>query len=279
MQTADAISVQTPVEICGCVVERILVDHSSWLAVGPGGRQVVLKVIDSDCLFHDSLHPSVRDRLGRVRELAHPSVANLLGVERDDNVVYLMWEYIEGVAFDFYAGANRSPREVAAAARELVLAVDLLHMQGIVHGALIGSNVIVSPSNTVKITHISPLLYTDPSVDIECIWNLLDQAAEALGDRGKSLADVVIAARASKSTLRQFATALSTLVNGRDAKGSALPDIENNATPRKRSLIGAALAAMFGLIVAWGVWHAVEGGRADHGADAGHVPLHAAQER
>ncbi|HWE03824.1 MAG TPA: protein kinase [Tepidisphaeraceae bacterium] len=278
MGFAEAISVSSPAELCGCRVDRILTADHSWLATAAGVRQVVLKIIDPDCLIRDALHPSVRDRLGRVRELAHPSVANLLGVERDGGAVYLMWEYIEGISFDIYAGAARSPREIAAAARELVLAVDLLHMQGIVHGALIGANVIVSPSNAVKLTHISPLLYTDPAVDVECIWNLLEQAAEGLGDRGKSLADAIAVNRARQSSLRQLAAMLSTLVNGRDAKGAAT-EVESNSTPRRRSLIGAALAAMFGVIVAYGVWHAVEGGRSDHSADTTRIPFHNSAER
>ena len=109
-------------------------------------------------MLRGSLHPSVRDRLTRVRELAHGSVANLFGVEREGDVAYLMWEYVEGIPFDLFAGANRAPHETAMAARELVMAVDLLHMQGIVHGALIGSNVIIVPAGGVRLTHISPLL-------------------------------------------------------------------------------------------------------------------------
>jgi len=278
MEICEAISVSFPAELCGCSIDRILADGQSWLATAPGGRKVVLKTVDSDCLIHNSLHPSVRDRLGRVRELAHPSVANLLGVERDGDAAYLMWEYIEGAQFDLYAGANRSPREIAAAARELALAVDLLHMQGIVHGALIGANIIVTSGNVVKLTHISPLLYVDPSVDVECIRNLLEHAAEGLGDRGKSLAEAIVKSRADKSTLRQLAAMLSTLVNGRNSTGIATAEDHTNATPRKRSLIGAALAAMFGLIVAWGVWHAVEGGRPTH-AENTRLPLHIQAER
>jgi len=278
MKISEAISVSSAVELCGCCIDRILAEDRSWLATARGSRKVVLKTIDSDCLIHNSLHPSVRDRLGRVRELAHPSVANLLGVERDGDAAYLMWEYIEGVEFDVYAGANRSPREIAAAARELVLAVDLLHMQGIVHGALIGGNVIVTPGNSVKLTHISPLLYVDPRVDVECIWNLLEHAAEGLGDRGKSLAEAIAKSRADKSSLRQLAAMLSTMVNGRNATAASAPQDDANSTPRRRSLIGAALAAMFGLIVAWGVWHAVEGGRPAH-AENTPLLLHSQAER
>src|SRR3982751_1045875 len=55
----------------------------SFEAKGPGGRSVVLKPLDRDCLLPSGLHPSIKERLARVRELALGSVANLYGVERE----------------------------------------------------------------------------------------------------------------------------------------------------------------------------------------------------
>ena len=228
MHNTEANSVSLPVEICGCCIDRVLTDDRSFLAVGPGGRNVVLKTIDPDCLLRGSLHPSVRDRLSRVRELANASVANLFGVERDGDVAYLMWEYVEGLPFDVYAAANCTPRDMAVAARELVMAVDLLHMQGIVHGALIGSNVIVLPGGGVRLTHVSPLLYTDPSVDIECIWNLLEYAAEQLGEQGEPLTAIVVEGRQGTMTLRQLATRDSAAADGH----AAMP--ARRSSPRRR---------------------------------------------
>src|SRR5579871_1981073 len=147
--------------LCGYPVARVLLPDHTFLAQGPGGRSVVLKTIDPDCMLRGALHPSVRDRLSRVRELAHPNVANLFGVEREDNDPYLVWEFIEGSTFDVFTTKDRSLREIAMIARELVVAVDLLHVQGIVHGALVASNVIVTPGSGVRLTHISPLIYID----------------------------------------------------------------------------------------------------------------------
>jgi hypothetical protein len=272
MENTETIRVSLPMEICGCFVDRVLTEDHTFLAVGPGGRNVVLKAIDPDCLLRGTLHPSVRDRLSRVRELAHGSIANLFGVEREGDVAYLIWEYVEGFPFDISA-ANRTPRELAVAARELVMAVDLLHMQGIVHGALIGSNVIVSPAGGVRLTHISPLLYCDPGVDLECIWNLLANAAEQLGDRGMALALVVTEGREGKITLRQLATRLGALIDTRDAQKGAEPEVLPTSNPRRRALFGAALVALMGVAAAWGVWHAIEGGHFVI-ADTHHIPFH-----
>lgn len=251
----------TPAEICGCCIQRVLTADQSYLAVGPGGRTVVLKKIDPDCLIGKSLHPVVRDRLTRVRELAHASVANLFGVEREGENAYLMWEYADGVRLDFYAEADHSLREVAAVMRELVLAVDLLHMQGIVHGALIGSNVIVTAGKAVRLTHISPLIYTDPAVDIECVMNLLDLAAEQLGEQGVSLAALANEARQSHMSLRDLGRRLGALIDTRDAKRSVTPEPEAPSGPRRRALLGAALATGLGLALAGSAWYAIQTGK------------------
>jgi hypothetical protein len=277
MESTATILTPSPTEICGYVIDRVLTEDQSYLAIGPAHRAVVMKKLDPDCLIGSSLHPTVRERLSRVRELAHSNVANLFGVERDGTDAYLMWEYVEGVRLDFYADANHSPREVAAVARELVLAVDLLHMQGIVHGALIGSNVVVTFGGSVRLTHISPLLFTDPAVDIECVWNLLDHAAEQLGDRGKLLAGVVAEAREKGMSLRQLATRLGPLVDSRDSKKLPEPEPGPKNGPRRRALYGAALVAGLGMVLAWGAYRAIESGRFSL-PDRVHLPFHAPAE-
>src|ERR671912_347757 len=80
-----------PQEICGYPVDSALSAGGedglppSYFAIGPGGRGVVLKPLESDCVLKGkgTLHPSIKERLSRVRELALAGVANLYGVERD----------------------------------------------------------------------------------------------------------------------------------------------------------------------------------------------------
>src|SRR4051812_22908108 len=71
-------------EIAGYTIVEELPPAQPFLALAHGNRQVVLKPIAPDCLVVRpagvKLHPSIRDRLARVRELAHARVANLHGV-------------------------------------------------------------------------------------------------------------------------------------------------------------------------------------------------------
>src|SRR5437879_4393022 len=96
-----------PAQIGGYEILSELSLGQSYLAVAPGSRVVVLKMLDRDCLLRGGanprLHPSIRDRLGRVRELAHGRIANLHGVEHDSGLVYLVWEYVAGQTLEEWA--------------------------------------------------------------------------------------------------------------------------------------------------------------------------------
>ncbi len=94
-----------PAAICGYGVQRLL-GQASYL-VRAEGREAVLKVLDDDCMLRGQLHPMIRDRLGRVREVAHIGVANLLGAQRHEGGMYLVWQFVEGVPLDEFAAQHK----------------------------------------------------------------------------------------------------------------------------------------------------------------------------
>src|SRR5438309_11298777 len=112
--TPNAASSAPAAEIGGYEILDELTAEQSYLAVAPGGRRVVLKMLEPDVIARGQLHPSVRDRLGRVREIAHAGVANLHGAERDAGRAYLVWEYVEGEPLETWceAAAALSPRDL-----------------------------------------------------------------------------------------------------------------------------------------------------------------------
>ena len=145
-------------------------------STGPGQpsnpHKVVRKRLDEDCLLDGELHPSIAERLARVRELPVGSVANLHGVERDEHGVWLVWQFIDGVTLDEFASQSHSQPERDNVIHELRLAVAAMHAHGIVHGAIHGRNVIIDSRGRVCLTHVSPLLYSDPADDIREVERL-----------------------------------------------------------------------------------------------------------
>jgi hypothetical protein len=300
-----------PEEICGYPVDSALSAGGedglppSYFAIGPGGRGVVLKPLESDCVLKGkgTLHPSIKERLSRVRELALAGVANLYGVERDrpaepggntngngsatarsagtaavPGQAWLIWEFVPGQTFDEYAAApGRTPREVAVAARELILTVESLHLQGIVHGSIKGGNVIVAPGGCVRLTHVSPLLYTDPAEDTRGVLDLLLRAVRGRKEErtplGRLLTEAAGALAApgtvvhpshvspdAHAALRQLGARLAGLIDagGQSAQGPQGREAHRaESGPRRRALLGAAVTLLVGAAAAYGVWYAI----------------------
>jgi hypothetical protein len=256
MTDSPATTSEAPSAVCGYTVDSTLSDDGCYLAIGPGGRGVTLKRMEDDCILKGQLHPAVKERLERVREIAHGGVANLFGVERDGGAAWLVWEYVQGEPFDAYAAKpERSLRELAAAGREVALAVDLLHMQGIVHGAVHAGNVIVSPAGPVRLTHVSPLLYEDAQHDADAVLAMLESAISLRGGENSSLGWLLARAREERPGLRALAARLAALVESRELGdvGGADPGAEDQR-PRRRALYAAVVVAALGVsagVLAW----------------------------
>jgi serine/threonine protein kinase len=139
----------------------------------PPDSPVFRKRLADDCLLDRELHPSIAERLSRVRELPVASVANFSGVEVDPDGVWLTWQYIQGVNLEQYVAKQRSKQELVELTKELRLAVVALHSHGIVHGAIHERNVIIDPRGRVYLTHVSPLLFSDPADDDRAVAEML----------------------------------------------------------------------------------------------------------
>jgi hypothetical protein len=240
-----------PSEIGGYPIVRTLVPGQSWLATAEGGagRTLVLKALDEDCLWKGQLHPNVKDRLGRVRELAHAGVANLYGVERDAGLTYLVWEFVFGETLDDFAKSPTcTQRDFLVLARELALEVEMLHARGIVHGTLKPSNVIVTADRRTVLTHVSPLLYSDPADDVQAVISLLADLLEVRGESGSPLGRLLQEVSGGEIGLRRLATRMGALIDSRDASGAEEPsDRPIGRRIRRRAMLGATATAILGV--------------------------------
>jgi hypothetical protein len=242
-------------EIGGYQVIRVLSPDRTWLARAPGGRLVVLKSLDDDCLWKGQLHPNIKDRLGRVRELAHVGVANLFGVERAGSLVYMVWEFVPGVTFDEHAAARERPwRDVLALMRELILSVEMLHGRGIVHGAIKASNVIVGERGERAIlTHVSPLLYGDPQEDVRAVTAMFRELLELRGEGRSAAAKLLEEVPARDLSLRQLAGRLGGMIESREGELADGPGVRDSGGIRRRTLIAAAGVAALAVALFTGI--------------------------
>ena len=218
-------------------------------------RPVVFKPLDADCLLDGQLHPMIRQRLERVRELPLTAVANLIGVERVDGAARLMWEFVPGTPLADLGGDEAAWVRVT---REAILAVESLHASGIVHGAIHERNVIVTDRGEVKLTHVSPLLYDDPEQDAADLRDMLDRLVA--GNLPKSrLSDVLTSAAAENWPLPELYARLAGVDQPAAAAAAEPERVEPAPTIRARPLVAAAVVALAGVLIVAGVlWYVSE---------------------
>jgi serine/threonine protein kinase len=237
----------TPSDIGGYRIIRAL-SEQSWLAEAAGDRRVVLKALDEDCLWKGQLHPNVKDRLARVRELAHPGVANLYGVERDGGWTYLVWDDVEGISLDEFAASSRcNPHDLLVLSRELVLSVEVLHARGIVHGMLKSSNVIIDRGGRAVLTHVSPLLYTNPAQDVATLVGMLAGLLESRNESASPLGRLLQQAASEEWPLRRLALRLGALLDSRGTEAGEIAETRLADRTKRRALLGAGATAVLGI--------------------------------
>jgi tRNA A-37 threonylcarbamoyl transferase component Bud32 len=233
-----------------------VLSESAILCLAPGDHYIVLKPLDAECLLKSGLHPSIKERLTRVRELAHTGVANLYGVERDSaGGAWLVWEYVPGHSLDeLIKNHDPQPRNLWVIARELIVAIEALHARGIVHGSIHERNVIVGATELVRLTHVSPLLYSEVADDETAVLDLLERMGVGVHHQ---LMKIVVAARAQPQPLRYIRWQLAGLIESREVAEHAMP-VETRArpSPRRRALIAAILLTVAGVGIAYSMMRA-----------------------
>ena len=212
---------------------------------GMTGRKTIVKRLDDDCLLDGQLHPSIRQRLERVRELPLRGVANLLGVERggdSEGAANLVWEYVPGRPLEEVTGDEPTWRRLC---REVILAVEALHAAGIVHGAIHGRNVIVTDAGEVRLTHVSPLLYTDPEQDEGDVIRMLREVVTRQLPRTQLARDLEEADDAGWRLSELYAQ----LGESSSADAGVLDDAYYVPDIRTRAIVLAGIAALAGVAV------------------------------
>ena len=215
--------------------------------VDPAGRRWVLREVPPDCLHGGGLHPAIRERLARVREVPHARVATLAGVVRGTNgVAYAVWADVDGLPID---RADVSVERLPTVARELASAVELLHARGLVHGGLTADAVLVTPAGDVWLTDVSPYLWDDPAVDVRAVADLLAALPAAASLTPPRVDDLP-----ASVALRDLGTRWPTPTPAAPPAGGRF---------RRRAAVAAAAVAAAAVAVAW-VIHGRTSRPADH---------------
>jgi serine/threonine-protein kinase len=115
-------------------------------------RQVAIKVL-ADVLRDDELAWARLLREARLAsQLNHPHIAAIYDLGEEDGRAYIVMEYVEGLALsDLIPEGGMPLAQVARYAVQISGALAFAHQQGVIHGDLKGSNIIVTSEGNIKL--------------------------------------------------------------------------------------------------------------------------------
>lgn len=231
------------------VLERL--SERSAKALTAGGRELVLKAISKS----DSPERAA-GRYARAREIMHPSLANVVGIEEHGGERYLVYQFVKGLAVDDWVRAKGPSRAaIARLVRDAAETLDYIHKQGVVHGRPGAGNLIVTARGGLRVVDIAPDPVADPVVDVKCLGELLRGALAAGGSDTSDDLDRIIerATGGSYASARAMAEDLRNYCDGR-----ALHEVAERRAPpvflRREFLVGmgalGAAAVLFVVLLA-----------------------------
>jgi serine/threonine-protein kinase len=117
-------------------------------------RDVAIKVLNYDFANEQDLKKRFQREALSATSLTHPHIVNIFDVGEDEELHYLVMEYIEGQTLKKYIQTN-GPLPVQLAVkimRQLVSAIANAHHNGIIHRDIKPQNILMDAEGNVKIT-------------------------------------------------------------------------------------------------------------------------------
>jgi hypothetical protein len=199
-------------------------------ASADGGERVAVKVFSR----REGLAPRADREARTARKLDHPNIHTVLGVEGDDDHVYLVSKLVEGERLDRSGLADdQAVRAIAAVCDALAHA----HARGIVHRDVKPANILVARDGTVTLTDFgiaSDEDSRDQTVDERVLGTLSYMSPEqAAGTRASGATDVWAAALTLYTQLtganpyraKTLAQLLEKLAAGAEPLAAVRPDL------------------------------------------------------
>ena len=115
-------------------------------------RVVAIKIPRSGVLATDEDENRFVREARNVAQLQHPGIVAIYSVGRSEAFPYLVCEFVEGVTLAQYLSAKQfSVRDGAKLMRDVALALQHAHEQGVIHRDLKPSNIMLTPDGTPRI--------------------------------------------------------------------------------------------------------------------------------
>lgn len=125
-------------------------------------RDVAMKVLRYDFTNEEELHRRFQREASSVTSLAHPNIVAIYDVGEDQDIHYIVMEYVKGKTLKQYIQefAPLSPAKSVQIMKQLTSAIAHAHENGIIHRDIKPQNILMDEQGNVKVTDFGIALTT-----------------------------------------------------------------------------------------------------------------------
>lgn len=117
-------------------------------------RDVAVKILRLDFSDEDEFIRRFQREAQSATSLHHPNIVNIYDVGEEDNIYYIVMEYVDGMTLKQYIQSHHpiSVVKVLDIVKQLTSALEQAHLNNIIHRDIKPQNVLIDHEGTVKIT-------------------------------------------------------------------------------------------------------------------------------
>lgn len=117
------------------------------------GRTVAVKILRENLTGDNDLVRSFRREALSAANLTHPNIVNVYDVGQEDNLYYIVMEYIEGQTLKdlILEKGTLSPSQVVSIAIQICEALEEAHKHNTVHRDIKPHNILITPEDRIKV--------------------------------------------------------------------------------------------------------------------------------
>ncbi|WXR61667.1 Stk1 family PASTA domain-containing Ser/Thr kinase [Peptostreptococcaceae bacterium AGR-M142] len=116
-------------------------------------RYVAIKILKDEFLEDEEFLKNFKNESKSAASISHPNIVNIYDVGEEDNIHFIVMEYVEGVTLKEYI-KKEGKIELEKALdiiKQIALALDKAHKSSIIHRDIKPENILISNENLVKI--------------------------------------------------------------------------------------------------------------------------------
>ncbi|NPC92529.1 Stk1 family PASTA domain-containing Ser/Thr kinase [Bacillus sp. WMMC1349] len=117
-------------------------------------REVAIKVLRFDFVHDADFIRRFRREAQSAASLDHPNIVSIYDVGEEDNIYYIVMEYVEGMTLKEYINQNGAlhPKETVSIMEQIVSAIAHAHENQIVHRDIKPHNILINHMGHIKVT-------------------------------------------------------------------------------------------------------------------------------